>query len=253
MLPIAALLATFAFALPAAAQQSSPAAPPVKPAAKKSSMPKGAAAPPTARGPCVGVISPAGDVFSVKKIGFTVFGNEYKELAADDFKLHDIVIARVQAALGRGFAVRKIAYPKGVFDKYHAGGFGLGNADAAALVQKVVGTAGCERYVVLTRGISQFIGNQSLAGVGAVNFGSVIPNQTEVHAIVRINVHDGRTFEHLKGGQINAGRRLPGFTWPERPEAMNTPQSARSRRPRLPKVWRRSCPSCLRGRPNTSG
>jgi hypothetical protein len=43
-----------------------------------------------------------------KKIGFTVFGNECKEIPADNFKLDDLVVERVQAAVGPGLAARKI-------------------------------------------------------------------------------------------------------------------------------------------------
>lgn len=253
MLRFAVVLLAFSFALSAQAQQPQPPAPaPAKPAAKKSSQPKGAPAQPQASGPCVGVISSVGEAFAVKKIGFTVFGNEYKEISASEFKLDELIVERVQAVVGRSFVARRIAHAKGSFDTYHAGGFGLGNSDAAARVRQVAGAAKCERYVVANRGVAQYIGNQSIAGVGIVNSGAAFLSNTVVHVVVRLTLHDGHSFEVLKSGMAGTSsltilsgapsRLLKDFKWPEAPEEVNTPAVRATTRSLLAEVLDKSLP-----------
>jgi hypothetical protein len=229
MLRIAAVLLAFSVALAAQAQPAQPPADaPAKPAVKKSAQPKGAPAPrpasPPPSGRCIGVVSAIGDRFAVKKIGFTVFGNEYKEIPADNFKLDDLVVERVQAAVGPGLAARKIAHAKGAFDSYRTGGWGTNDAKSVALVEQAAGPARCERYVVVTRLTARFSGNQDIIGVGIVNIGASLVSRSHVHALMHIGVHDGRTFAILKsGGAVPPTRQLDDFKWPESPEAVNTP------------------------------
>jgi hypothetical protein len=258
MLRIAVVLLAISVALPALAQQPQPpAAAPAKPAPKKSPQPKGTPAGPVAQvsGPCVGIVSGAAEAFAVKKIGFTVFGNEYKAIPAADFKLDDVIVERVQATVGRGFVARKLAYAKGAFDSYSAGGLGFGNAEAAALVEKAVGSARCARYVIVTPAVAQFTGNQNIAGIGIVHSGVGPLSHSQVHAVVRIIVHDGRTYEVLKSGigstsgfGVLAGapsRVLKDFKWPEAPEAVNTPEVRAAARSLLAEVLDKSLPNLL--------
>ena len=56
------------------------------------------------------------------------------------------------------------------------------------------GADSCERYVVVTRAASQYVGNQSIYGLGVVNSGSPVLTTIALHAVVRIHVHDGHTF-----------------------------------------------------------
>jgi hypothetical protein len=62
-----------------------PAATKTKPAAKKPPAPKAVVTTPAASGPCIGVFPLLADRFGVKKIGVTVFGNEFKEITADNW------------------------------------------------------------------------------------------------------------------------------------------------------------------------
>ena len=260
MLRIVVALLAFAFIVSAQAQQAQPpVAPPAKPAAKKS-PPKGTPAPqpasPQASGPCVGVISHVGHLFAVKHVGLTVFGNEYKEIPSDDWKLDDVVVARVQAAFGRGFVARRLSYAKGSMDSYSAGGLGFGNAEAAGVLRAAVGSAKCDRYVVVTRAVAQFTGNQKIAGIGIVNTAAFL-GRPHVHVVLRIIVHDGRTFEVLKSGMgstsslgiILAGapmREVEGFKWPEKPEATDTPAVRAVARSLLAEVMDKSLPDLLK-------
>jgi hypothetical protein len=120
-----ALLLALAVAQPALAQTAPPPAPapspakpsPAKPAAKKPAPPKPDAGAPTVaaaaaqRGPCIGVIPHIGDHFVVQTIGLGIFGNQLKEVPIGSWGLDDLVVARVRAAAGTRFAVRRIAYP----------------------------------------------------------------------------------------------------------------------------------------------
>jgi hypothetical protein len=260
MLRIAAVLLALSVAISAQAQPAQPpAVAPAKPAVKKSALPKGTpasrpASPPTS-GRCIGVVSAIGDRFAVKKIGITVFGNEYKEIPADDWRLDELVVERVRAAAGAGLAARKIAHAKGAFDSYFTGGFGTNDAKSAALVEQVAGPARCERYVVVTRAVGRFSGNQDVAGVGIVNVGAPLLSRSQVHAVVRIGVHDGRTFAVLKSGLASTNplgflagpptRGLDNFTWPESPEAVDSPAVRAAARALLVEVLDKSLPARL--------
>jgi hypothetical protein len=125
MLRFAAVLLVFSLAVAAQAQSvQPPTAASAKSAAKKpvQRKPVGALQPAvTASGPCIGVFPLIGDRFAVNKIGLTVFGNEYKEIAVDNWGLDDLVVERVQAAVGPGISVRRIATAEGAFDGYKPG------------------------------------------------------------------------------------------------------------------------------------
>jgi hypothetical protein len=229
MLRIVILLLAVSVAIPALAQTAQPpTAAPAKAAAKKSPQPKGTPASqptsPAASGPCIGVISTIGTGFGVKKVGFTVFGNEFKEIAAQDFRIDDLVVERVQAAVGRGYVVRKIPVAQGALESYRPDLIlGLGSAEAAETVKKIAGSARCERYFVMTKGRATFTGNQTMEGIGIITGGASFASRTEVHAIASIRLLDGRTFAVVKNGGLNQVRSITDFKWPETPEAVNNP------------------------------
>ena len=169
-------------------------------------------------------MSTIGGGFGVKKVGITVFGNEFREIPANDFRIDDIVIERVQAAVGRGFVVRKIAVVQGALNSYRPDLLlGLGAAEAKETVKKVAGSTRCERYFVMTKAAAKFHGNQDMEGVGIIADSALFGRRIEVHAIVRIRIHDGHTFELVKNSVALQARPLKDFQWPETPEAVNTP------------------------------
>jgi hypothetical protein len=259
---LAAFLLALSLAHLAHAQPvSPPTAAAAKPAVKQPASPKGVSASrsatPSPSGPYIGVIPLIGDRFAVKKIGITVFGNEYKEIPIDNWGLDDLVVERVRAAVGPGIVVRRIAHAKGTFDSYNPG-FGLfhnNDGKSAAMVQQVAGQMQCGRYVVVTRAASLVTGNQGINGVGVVNVGGPLLNKSFVHALVHVNIHDGRSFAVLKreAGSISGNdsrigpstRKLDDFMWPDSPEAANTPAMRGTTRALLAEVLDKRLPALL--------
>jgi hypothetical protein len=177
--------------------------PAIKPAVKKAPPKAKTAAKPTPKpienGPCqLGVIPVIGDQFAVQKVGLTNFGNELKEVPIDGWALDDLVVARVRAA-APGNAVRRIAYPKGAFETYDHPApslFRNSDNDLTAVVRQITVNASCERYVVVTKLNGQLDGtNQTLRGIGVLNYGTSLFSHTSLFANIRIAVFDGQTFD----------------------------------------------------------
>lgn len=262
MLRFAAVFLAVCIALPARAQSVQPPAAATASPTLKNPAPSKKASPsrqrtPAGEGPCaVGVIPLAGDRFEVKKIGMTVFGNEYKAIPVD-WGLEDLIVERVRAAVGPGKVVRRITHPKGALDAYDPGGSPLWNRDekSAALLARYVGHPRCERYVVITRSGAQYVGNQAINGVGVVNVGSPMLSKTYVHALVYVDVHDGQSLAVLKRGRasINGNdwllgpptRRLEDFSWPDSPEAAMTPNVRAAARSMLAEVLDKTLPGMM--------
>jgi hypothetical protein len=251
MIRLIALAFGLALAQPVFAQPAPPPAAPAgkpaatKPAVTQPSVAAKAAAKPTAAaatsGPCIGVISALGDSFGVQKIGLTVFGNEYKEISVPAWGLDDLVVARVRAAAGPRVSVKRIGYAKGAFEPYEHAKTLLhdSEADLAAVVKTIAAAGGCARYLVVVRFSTSFSNtNQTIKGIGAVNYGYSFSNRTYVFAITGIRLYDGRDFALLKkgiGGRSSQdgpflyfnsfvrgpNRELKDFEWPDnKPEAV---------------------------------
>jgi hypothetical protein len=247
-----ALWLALALAQPALAQTAPTAAPkpsptkpsPAKPAAKKPAPPQPDAAA-AEHGPCIGVIPHIGESFAVQSIGLTVFGNDRKEVPIESWGLDDLIVARVRAAAGPRFAVRRIAYPTNAFEPYEK--FHLTftpDNDLKGVVQTIARESECERYVVVIKATSQFSNtNQSVEGIGIVNYGIINGGTTSLFALTTLFVLDGHTFDVLKRGfgdvdpekygsdsLLNGlvkgtairgpNRELKDFAWPPAPEAV---------------------------------
>ena len=187
-----------------------PAAPvPAKPVAKKPAPKAKAPVKPAAAaesGPCkYGVVIAVGEVFTVQKIGLTVFGNEYTEVPIS-WGLEDLIFAHARTAAG-GIPLRRINYAKGAFDSYYHPKPSLFRNERQELtetVRQIAGSSGCERYYVFTRLKGQFPGtNQLIEGVGIVNRGVGILNSSFLFANVSLAVFDGDTFEIRKAPSTN--------------------------------------------------
>ena len=178
-------------------------------------------------------------MFAVKKIGLTIFNNEYSEVPIESWGLDDLVVARVRAAAGARFAVRRIAYASDAFEtfdhpekrvpKYFDEGL-------KTIMETVTRSDQCERYFLVLKGAAEFGGtNQVIKGMGIVNRGFAALNTTFLHALSYIMVFDGRTYETLKtgvgrqdypvGSSIFGVLRGPGyelkdFSWPPTPDAI---------------------------------
>ena len=260
MIRLAVLLLAFGLVHSAQAQTAQPpTAAKAKPAAKKPAPPKAKAATPTASRPCIGVFPLLFDQFGVRKVGITVFGNDFKQIKVDNWGLDELVVERLRAAVGPGLAVRRIAFDKALFEGYVPGIGIFQNRDTKApdIVRQAAGQTQCERYVVVTRAASQYVGNQSIYGLGVVSSGGPLLTTVAVHAVVRIHVHDGQTFAVLKSGNGSLSganfltgpptRRLDASLWPEPPEAANSPAMREATRKLLGEVLDRSLPEMLGG------
>jgi hypothetical protein len=205
-------ICSFARAQSTPGQQTQPAA--AKPTVKKSAAKdKAASKQSTAAesGSCqIGVISAIGGKFAVRKVGFTVFGNELTEVPIPAWGLDDLVVARVRAAAS---GVRKIAYPAGAFETYDRPARRLGNGDEelTAIVRQTAANSNCARYFVFTTYTGQLQGtNQSLPGIGVLQHGSGPLGNTSLFANVAVKVFDGQSFAIAKGPSIDFGSILAG-------------------------------------------
>ena len=180
------------------------------PKAKTSAKPTG----PLESGPCqIGVIPVIGDQLVVQKVGLTVFGNEHTEVPIEAWGLDDLVIARVRAAIAPGTGVRRITYPKAAFAPYDRPApalFRNAQDDLTAIVRQITATAGCERYVVVTKFSGQLDGtNPTLRGIGVLNRGIGAISHTSLFANIQVTLFDGETYaihkRPLSLGSVLAG------------------------------------------------
>ncbi len=255
MTRLAVLLLAFGLVHSAQAQTAQPpTAAKAKPVAKKPETPKAVAERPAASGPCIGVFPLLFDQFGVRKIGITVFGNDFKQIKVDNWGLDDLAVERLRAAVGPGLAVRRIAVDKALFAGYvpGIGMFQNLNTKAPDIIRQAAGQTRCERYVVVTRAAAQYVGNQSIYGFGVVNSGGPLLTTVALHAVVRVHVHDGQTFAVVKSGTVGsnflsgpATRKLDASSWPEPPEAANTPAMRDATRKLLGEVLDKSLPEML--------
>lgn len=248
MIRLIALASALVLAQPVFAQPApvAPAAPAGKPAVKKPPAARpsapakaaGAAKPAAvaASVPCIGVIPVIGDSFAVRRIGIMVFGNMYKPFPIESWGLDDLAVARVRAAAGPGYTVRRLAFSRSDFDSLKEPAL-LWNRGSvlAGIVRKIAGSAGCERYVVIEKSQAAFWGtNQSIDGIGVVNYGFSGLDNTFLFAVTYVRVFDGKSFELLKqraGVQLDEGvtpiigpsRPLENFVWPDDPDKVITP------------------------------
>jgi hypothetical protein len=200
---VVALVLSYFATFTGAQAQPAPVAPATKPSVKKPTTksiakPAGAAE----NGPCrLGVIPVVGNQFVVQKIGFTMFGNERAEVPIDSWGLDDLVVARVRAAAGA--AVRRIAYARDAFAREEQPGslFRDTKAELGGIVRQIAAGSHCDRYVLVQSSTSGFSNlNQSVRGVGIVNWGNPIKDHTYLFALTYIRIYDGQSFEVIKEG-----------------------------------------------------
>ena len=195
---------------PAASTQGRPVAKKPAPKAKAAAKPAVAAQ----AGPCrLGLISAIGDRFAVQKFGLTVFETEESEVPVEGWGLDDLVVARLRAATGADPTVRRIAYPKGVFEPfYHPTSRLIRDLreDLPAIVRSFTPGTNCERYLVVTRVKAQLPGtNLMLNGIGAYNRGlGSLMRHSHLFASIFVSVLDGSTYEKINRPFAGFGTRL---------------------------------------------
>jgi hypothetical protein len=216
------------------------APPAIKPAVKKPAPKAKAAAKPSVPaddGRCdLGVMAAAGSKIGLKKVGITMFGNEYSEVPSDAWGIDDLITARVRAAAGAGIAVRRIAVGKeALFDLYEKPGKGFFNNPKENLteaVRKIVANNHCARYIIVRKFTGQLAGtNQTLDGLGVVTHGPF--GRAAVFAYTEVTVFDGQSFAIHEdpfggfGARLSASmaarneymRAVEGAEFPASPEA----------------------------------
>ncbi len=156
--------AAAAMAQPAPSKQNLPKPAPAKQAALKQ-------APATQDGKCVGVVSQVGGKFTVKKIGYTVFGNEENEVPVESWRIDDLVVAKISGFLNKRATVRRIPYPKDAFASLDAPKlFRNYDADVGEILRTITAGTRCVRYIVITPSVAHYgTTNQTLSGLGIVS------------------------------------------------------------------------------------
>jgi hypothetical protein len=215
-----------------------------QPAPAKQNLPKTAAAKqtPQQNGNCVGVVSNLGEKFTVRKIGYTVFGNEINDVPVDLWQIDDLVVAKISAALGKRMVVRRIPYRREAFASHEA--LKLFH-DTEAEIREAVGTltAGtrCTRYLLVTRAdYSVGTSNQTIGGIGILRTGiGELFTKVTAYAIFSLRLYDGETFTLLKRASAPSDesiwvqpirgphRQVDESLWPESPH--NAAQNAKLR------------------------
>ncbi len=139
-----------------------------------------------------------------------VFGNAYTAVPVDSWALDDLIVARVRAA-APGLSIRKIPYNKDDLARAdeRRSLFQTASDSFKTFIQSAAPAAACERYVVVNRERTQFSNtNQSVEGVGIVQWGSPIKDRTFLFAMTNIRVFDGQTFALLKHGSASTDEGL---------------------------------------------
>ncbi len=143
----------------------------------------------------VAVMSAVGDKFTVRKIGFTVFGNDEKEFPIDAWGIDQFVVNKMRSVLARRFEVRPVAYSKSAFHRDESAFFRARDEDAiAAGVRAQAKASDIDAYIVVTPATIQFGNtNQSLRGLGILERGG-LRDKFFVYALYQVAVVVGHSF-----------------------------------------------------------
>ena len=213
-----------AMAQPAPAKQNLPKTATAKQAVAKQAPPQ--------NGNCVGVVSNLGEKFTVRKIGYTVFGNEENEVPVESWRIDDLVIAKISGSLGKRAAVRRIAYQKEAFASLDTPKlFRNYEAEVGEAIRTMTAGTRCARYVVVTRGYRTVgASNQAIGGIGILYDGVGPLSRVNLYALFSLRLYNGETFALLKQKAAPSGesifleaihgphRLVDKSFWPESPD-----------------------------------
>jgi hypothetical protein len=160
---------------------------------------------------CIAVASALGSVFAVQKVGLTVFGNEFAEVAVDAWRADDLVVDRMSRLLNKRFDVKRVHVPNGAVAALAAAErkpFTDNEGELRSLVRDLARSQRCDYFVVITKGSSRFGNtNQQVTGLGIVAGSSPIISNVYIHALASIRAYDGTTFELLRHSNLSLGQR----------------------------------------------
>src|SRR5215471_15521141 len=194
--------AAAALSQPALAKQNTPKPAAVKPAAPKQTPPQ--------NGNCIGVVSNLGEKFTVRKFGFTVFGNEKHEVPVESWRIDDLVIAKIGGSFGKRAAVRRIPYRKEAFEPSDTPNlFRDYETEMKAAVRTMTAGTRCARYLVATReywtvGTSR----ETIGGIGVLYDGVGPLSRVNLYALFSLRLYNGETFDLVKKKAAPSGESI---------------------------------------------
>jgi hypothetical protein len=180
----------------------------------------------------IGVVSQLGEKLAVKKIGYTVFGNEDNEVPVELWRVDDLVIAKITGALGKRATVKRIPYHKEAFASLETLKlFRDSEAEVGQGVRTLVAGTRCARYLLVTRAYRNVgSSNQSIGGIGLLYDGVGPLSRVNAYALFALRLYDGETFALLKRAVASSGgsdffegihgphRLVDKSFWPESPD-----------------------------------
>ena len=143
----------------------------------------------------IGLISLIGDTFYVKRVGFTVFGNEEAKFPIAGWKIDDRVAASISRLLQKSFRIKRIQVPAGAFQAFQEGDFLFKSREEeqAKFLAKYTAGQNCDYYLLVSPGGSM-VGNtnQGVSGLGVVRWDHILFPGEFVHALSMMTVYDAK-------------------------------------------------------------
>ncbi len=143
----------------------------------------------------VGLVSVVGENFTVKTIGFTVFGNEEQKFPVAPWKIDDRVATSVARVLKKNFKVKRIQIPAGAFQTFRDGSFIFKSFEdeLAKFIAQYTAGQKCDYYLLVSPGYSQISNtNQGIYGLGVVRWDHILNPGEYVHALSMLTVYDSQ-------------------------------------------------------------
>src|SRR5262249_30197985 len=162
----------------------------------------------------IGIVSAIGDKFYLRKVGFTVFGNESQEIAIDSWGIDELMTSKIRAALAGRFDVRPVKYRRAPFaDAPKRLAIGV-EPLRAETVRAEVTPQGLDAYLIVTKASAPYgQTNQMLTGLGIVQgfkFGDPLVYE---YAYYSISLADGHDWT-LSRGTFATVPGEAGLFWP---------------------------------------
>jgi hypothetical protein len=146
------------------------------------------------------VAAALGHTFHHQRVGMTVFGNAYREVAIDAWGINDAATARIASLLGTTADVHRLTITAAAVDAFEKSGTGFaGPLDERLqpIVASLAKSKKCDNYLLVTKGASNFgATNITLHGIGVVESDPPLASQiTTLHAFMFLSLFDGATLQ----------------------------------------------------------
>src|SRR5262249_18451024 len=142
----------------------------------------------------IGIVSAIGDKFYLRKVGFTVFGNESQEIAIESWGIDELMTSKIRTVLAGRFDVRPVKYRRAAFVEAE-NRFAIGVEPLRGeTVRAEVTPQGLDAYLIVTKASAPYgQSNQMLTGLGMVEgfkFGDPIVYEYAYYTISVVDGHD---------------------------------------------------------------